>query len=525
MGRIPKGYTVGVSSGIWEAGRPEGLLGIPKKIEHVATTAGTIFTEVALDSMTEFSEPDLKQKVEKAVSLGMIFGIHGESYATGGLDAMPLSSALEADYARAHERLIQHIEGAGKIGAIYINMHTSESTPFILLEKRDLEVAKLVDFWGRPFKVFLNENKDIIKWALTMDSIMQYGAGYRMKSAEEIVKNEILNYIQTHKGEHPPQDFVKEISKQAEKEVERSKEELVREIVYNPHHQYGIERVAYLCIAKWMMKNNDPLWQKIVGKKLSDADLEDKSKAQQWVPAVAAKYIWGHFMQDLCKTSPYKDPRPLLQKYKMYWSFETPMTTRGYEGHMRLSQLPHIYSLITSIDSEWMRFTMDMEHMLGNNLDPEKQIKALPRGAGEKLLVVHLTVPHPLNPSHMPLQMASEAQYYIYKRLYDLRQKGFKNGFFLFEIGSEGIKESIIVMRLIKEHLEKDIMPNDLPPEFFGIPPEGPDYDRQLNVIKEHLFDPIKGLLSVPEEEYTFLSKAAAEKGKAEVWKKGEEYR
>jgi hypothetical protein len=26
--------------------------------------------------------------------------------------------------------------------------------------------------------------------------------------------------------------------------------------------------------------------------------------------------------------------------------------------------------------------------------------------------------------------------------------------------------------------------------------------------------------LSVPEEEYTFLSKAATEKGKAEVWKK-----
>ncbi|MBR9682288.1 MAG: hypothetical protein GOV02_01310, partial [Candidatus Aenigmarchaeota archaeon] len=103
-------------------------------------------------------------------------------------------------------------------------------------------------------------------------------------------------------------------------------------------------------------------------------------------------------------------------------------------------------------------------------------------------------------------------------------QKGFKNGFFLFEIGKDGVKDSIHVMRLIKEHLEKDIMPKELPAEFFGIPPQGPDYERQLNVIRDHVFDPIKGLLSVPEEEYTFLSKAAADKGKAEIWKK-EQYK
>ncbi|MBR9682703.1 MAG: hypothetical protein GOV02_03425, partial [Candidatus Aenigmarchaeota archaeon] len=444
MGKVPKGYNIGVSSGLWSIEKKEGMLGIARKIEWVATSSGTTFTEVALDSMTEFSEPDLKEKVKRAVSLGMIFGMHGEAYATTGLDAMPLASALEADYARGHERLIQHIEGAGKIGAIYINMHTSESTPFILLEKRDLEVSKLVDFWGRPFKDFFEANPDIMEWASTIDSVMQY-SNYKMRTAEEIAKENILRHIQTHEGKQPDAKLIEEINKQAEKEAKELKKEIMKTIVYNPHHQYGIEKVAYLCIAKWMMKNNDPLWQKIVGKKFSDKELE---KGHGWVPAVAAKYIWGHFMQDLSKETPYKDPRPLLEKYKLFWSFETPMTTQGYEGHMRLSQLPHIYSLITSIDSEWIRFTVDMEHILGNNLDPEKQIKALPSRAAEKLLVVHLTVPHPLNPSHMPLQLASEAQYYIYQRLYELRQKGFKNGFFLFEIGKDGVKDSIHVMRL-----------------------------------------------------------------------------
>ena len=69
MSKVPEGYTIGISSGIWGVKKEQGLLGIPKKIEHVATTAGTTFTEVALDSMTEFAEPDLKKKVEKAVDL------------------------------------------------------------------------------------------------------------------------------------------------------------------------------------------------------------------------------------------------------------------------------------------------------------------------------------------------------------------------------------------------------------------------------------------------------------------------
>jgi len=353
---------------------------------------------------------------------------------------------------------------------------------------------------------------------------MQYNR-YQIKDVDERVKEKIFHYIQTHKGEEPGEDLVKGMKKSAEQEFEDFKKFVIKHIVYNPDHQYGIERAAYLCVAKWMMDNKDPLWERIVGKKLSDKDLVNKANAQQWVPAVAAKYVWGHFMQDKCsKDTGFKDPRPLLEKYQVLWTFETPMTTQGYEGHMRLSQLPHIYQLVTSIDSDWIRFTIDMEHMLGNNLDPKDQIAKLPRRAGEKLLVIHLTVPHPLNPSHMPLQMASEAQYYIYQRLYELRQKGFEKGFFLFEIGKEGVQESIIVMRLIKEHLEKNVAPKDLPPEFFGIPPEGPDFERQLNVIREHVFDPIKGMLTVPEAEYTTLSKAAAEKGKSEIWKK-EQYK
>ena len=75
-------------------------------------------------------------------------------------------------------------------------------------------------------------------------------------------------------------------------------------------------------------------------------------------------------------------------------------------------------------------------------------------------------------------------------------------------------------MRIVKKYLEAEIPPKELPLEFFGMEEKGPDLTRQEVLIKEHTLDPIKGLLSIPEEEWTFLSRAATEKGKAEEWRK-----
>jgi len=37
---------------------------------------------------------------------------------------------------------------------------------------------------------------------------------------------------------------------------------------------------------------------------------------------------------------------------------------------------------------------------------------------------------------------------------------------------------------------------------------------------RDHAWDPLEGLLTIPEEKHTFLSKSAVEKQKAEVWDK-----
>ena len=73
---------------------------------------------------------------------------------------------------------------------------------------------------------------------------------------------------------------------------------------------------------------------------------------------------------------------------------------------------------------------------------------------------------------------------------------------------------------MIKEFLEKDTDPKMLPLEFYGMKEDGPDIKRQEVAIREHRLDPLKGMLLVPEEEYTFLSSEAVKKGKGEEWKK-----
>ena len=102
----------------------------------------------------------------------------------------------------------------------------------------------------------------------------------------------------------------------------------------------------------------------------------------------------------------------------------------------------------------------------------------------------------------------------------------------IFERGSpEEVRQSIEAVKILVDFLDKDIDPDDIKkhPEkyksFYGIDfGQVASMDRQKVVIREHAWDPLKGLLQVPEEEHGFLGKGAIEKGKGEEWKK-ERYR
>lgn len=525
-------YTLGVSTGLWGIEKPEELLGIPRKVGWVFTR-GVTHAQIDLDRIVEFQEPDLKKKMERLRDFGFTYGMHGEALATGGIDTLPLASALQTDYWRAHDRILTHIKGASEIKSEYITIHTSESTPFILLGTQ-LQPAALVDPWGRNLKKLLEENKDILQWVVTEkeEGDKDFIWEFIRRRPSELKKIFLENYINRELRKRRPQTdeeaekLYAELEKKYEKQAEDDVEKFFLDQISLSEPAYGSEKVAYYIVAKWMQERGDPLWQNIVGKKFSDDDFKNPQKTADWVPAVAAKYTWGHFSQDKVpgtfSKEEYEDPKPLLRKHNITWAFETPMAGQGNEGYIRLAKLSHIYYLCKAINSPYISWTLDMEHLLGCNLDPKKEIEELPAKGGELLKIVHITLPSPLNPSHQPIPLGSEIQYYIYERLWDLRRKGFTTGYIIFERGGgqDPVKQTVQSMRAIKKYLEANTAPKELPLEFFGMEKEGPDLALQEVKIKEHALDPIKGLLSIPEEEWTFLSRAATEKGKAEEWKK-----
>lgn len=176
---------------------------------------------------------------------------------------------------------------------------------------------------------------------------------------------------------------------------------------------------------------------------------------------------------------------------------------------------------------------IDWEHVATQGVDPFHEAEDFVRcmeilndkNVGDLIIGVHSNYPSPLQP-HKPIEIADRPV--IYSLLYKLRKIGFgKNNiaYLLFERGGgdNPFKGSIIALRAIADELEKDTPPDELPPQFFGLPEGTRDYARQRVIIKEHAIDPLKGMLKIPEEEYTFLGTTAIRGGKRpEEWKKEE---
>ncbi len=514
------GYVIGISSGGFSfAGEreKETYLTVPRKIFY-GGTKGVSFTQLDLESITEFVEPHLEEGVKKIRELGIRFGVHGESYAVGGRvkPLCLLDSAIQPNYAHAHQRLIEHIKGCGKIGAEYLIIHISENTPWVSMVT-EFSPTKLVDPWGRPLSEFLKENPNVKKWLMGADFVWEY-----LRENPTLIRERYLfqlreSYIRTHQKEPEGKDLEKLV-----KEADRMVEKFFDNKISMWDLAYGSETVAYYAVAKWMMETGHELWNDIVGKKLSDEELvstaPDPNKS--WVPAVAGLYFLGHL-----EPKGMESPKKLLEKYKLYLLMEPPMAGPGLEGHMRISNPLHMIYVAKAAKSKWVGVVLDPEHILGNNLDPMEVVDSIPDGCGRLVRVVHLGYPTPHQPAHMGIPLGSKAQEYLYRFLFKLRQKGFRDGYLIFERAAESeIKQSITSIRKIVEYLEKDVPPEKLPPEFYGISFGNEEYARQLTIVRERAFDPLKGMLHVPEEEHTFLGSAALEKHKLEEWRK-EKYR
>lgn len=528
------GYVIGVSTGMFyiARGQPaqaQQYLTVLRKV-FWAAQRGVTFAQLDIETIAEFDEPYVMESVRKIRQLGLKFGIHGESAATGA-HTMILESAIGDEYKRSHERLMYHIKGAGKLKADYVLIHASESMPINLIGTQKLQSTQIVDFYGRDIRDFLDENPDVYDWAWRQEFIQKISFGRAYYDWEDYLEAARDDYIRQHpeevKGGLTP-EIEEKIKRNARKMFENARRKNVYESPKRPSLSYGSERLAYALVAKWMELRKDPLWIDIVGKK-AVFDGKMYYSFQKWVPAVTAKYIWGHFNPLPKITGKYsksvgafEDPKPLLEKYDLKWVFEPEMGRTGWEKHMRLVNIPHIYNMVKAIGHPNIKVAIDIEHLLSAGEDPIKNIEKLPYGAGKDIYVIHVGWPTPHSPAHIPLYLGSEAQQYIYDALYKLRQKGWKDGIIIFERGGgdDPVQTSVLAIRKIIKYLVKDVPLDKLPEDFYGLDPNGPEVSRQRVNIQMHAYEPLKGLITQPEEEHGLLGKTAIEKGKGEEWKK-----
>ena len=563
------GYVIGVSSGIFGAAQPEEKLqyiSLSQKA-YYAMFKGVNFVQIDLETISEFQYPNLKFEIEKVKKLGMEFGIHGESGHFGGRESpAALDSSLEVEYRRSHERIHYALENSGKLGARYYLIHASETTPFSRLEM-DLQPAKLVDIWGRPIKVFLEENPEILDWISEQEWADEFVHRWRIESVKDIfnrlrlqeaekISRDVEEEIRA--GKIPPNKREEEIErrlKEREPELKkRAKEERKKTVSTWLQRQYSVadiiygpERFAYIVVGEWMRRKKDIIWEGIVKQNLEEFKEEMKQNGEEykiepnfeddtfrshmeiWGQAVAAKYIWGHFNVDKVegkKPSPFAhlNFKKILERYKMYFVFEQEMPPKGYEKYIRLNRPTHIYWLVKAINHPLVGIAIDFEHLLAGNINIDKELDKMPEDGGKYVKVLHVGWPTPLAPAHIPIPLGSDQQYKLYEWMWKLRQKGMKDCWVIFERGGgrDPIKQSVLALRKIKEYLEKDVPPEKLPPEFFGFP-TSQSLARQKVVIFEHALDPLKGTLMFPEITHTFLGRKAIEKGKRpEEWAKEE---
>ncbi len=193
--------------------------------------------------------------------------------------------------------------------------------------------------------------------------------------------------------------------------------------------------------------------------------------------------------------------------------------------------LAAIKAIRKELKPEWAKramMIMDFEQLATQAVDSLVEANELAEKEddwGEYVISVHANHPNPLH-AHAPLELGDEL---LYKLMWNLRKTGLgkkHRTFLIFERGGgdDPFKQSVDTLRLIARYLEMDMKPEQLPEEFFGFKGNvAGGYERQVKIIRDHAWEPLKDLLMIPDQDWTFLSSEALKKGKKpEQFKRGE---
>ena len=318
------------------------------------------------------------------------------------------------------------------------------------------------------------------------------------------------------------------------------------------HGSEAEEQVAYRIIAKYMWLTHDPLWADIVGMEYDpdqitwrnelgheyyskDKNSKDKKGptlkilVEKLITAVAAKYIQGHLFVKEEKWSMKMDDKEIPSHISVYdyckesnikIYIETAMPPQGQEGQLRIMSANEHVKLVKNLDKgKITSYCVDFEHLTVNYIYVDKDIETLADGDAKYITMVHINAPRPIMGAHSPIDKISHDMQIIYRWLYLMRQKGMKNAYLIWEMGSYGVRESAVAFRKLMEELGKDTDPLHLPKEFYGID-EMFEQQQWVN-MREHAYDPLKGLIANPEEDHGLMSTEAVKKNKLTEWLAG----
>lgn len=553
-------YNVGISTGFWKIGRDPALLGLAQKIAGIGATGGIRFVQVDLESIAEFYEPEIKSQIKQMKEkLNMYAGLHGE---IGEL--MALDSAEKRIWDQTHLRLVQTVKFAAELGFFYVNIHFSNKPLISFTEAQHRTQGyfyPVVDPYGKGLQNIVKGNPQTEEEAVRhMEERVIFrsatGLEEQRKLQEEVEKDVRRRVEEQYQQIIKAQPQLSEAERKSlKREIEAGIPNAVREEIRrrSDDPQFAMrmwlklkpdefekfvladgEFGAFHIVAKWLKEKNDPLWNSIAkGKNPNDLYFEDENA---FCAAIASKYIEGHLtLKDNPANRKHLDGMSIkewCESKKLYLLLENPESGEGAEGLYRLFHPNHFYHVIKQIDSPYIRVTIDFEHMVSQALDPDEVLKEVPDDFGKLIVLFHLGQPVPYGgTAHIPIARGSLSQEQIYRWLYQLRKKGWRYGYVMFERGGgrtgggktpfEVFEDSVAALRQIVKYLDMDVEPKKLPPEFYGISHENIGiFSKQQVAVREHAWDPLEGVLSVPEEKHTFLSGVALQKGKGQEWEK-----
>ena len=576
-------YKVGISSGWWQIGRDPSLLGIAMKIGGLGATGGIQFNQIDLDSVAEFLEPRLKENVKKIKGdLKLEVGIHAEVGKIGALESAErriweqahirlveavkasvdlgivyinfhLSSEIQVEYEEARLKPFGYqYQVVGPDGKPLWTLGEDKSireymAKFIML-RHSVEgeqyrgYSKDVDDWVREaVNKELNDYQKSEEYKSWIERLEEYASSHipDETSRKEYKDQQIFQHLQ----ERRRQIQQKWNDEYNEREGKLLPEKLFERWQKSKMGQYFVEMGeigAYMITGFFMKSTGDPLWKDIAKNKNPEESYTDDYNG--FNAAIAARYLEGHLRAtDHEWNRRYLNGMSVLEwceKYNIVLCFETPEVEAApelggpAEGIYRLAHPMHGYCFVKKMNSPIIKLCIDFEHMLAQKLDPDKIIKELPDDFGKTVYLFHVGEPKPYQgKAHIPLSRGSQAQEIIYDWLYRIKQKGCESAILIFERGSgrsghgqtpfEVFEQSVLVIRQFAKYLEMNVAPDDLPPEFFGISEQNAAvWKRQLVEMRNHAWDPLEGLIMIPEEKHTFFSKAAVDKGKREEWEK-----